>query len=317
MMAQHLRHRGALLVSAALLASLAAATVAAPASAAKPTCAGKTATIVGTARGEVIKGTEKADVIVARGGHDIIYGRGGNDTICGGPGNDRILGAGGNDLLFGQTGRDKLFGGAGRDRLLGGPADDRLAGGPGNDACLQGSGNGPRVGCERPALVPPPGPTLIPLTGILAIAYSDIDGLDGYSTGDVMIAQLVDTDPGGIPSPGDTIEMGRYPTNFAWTTFGDWGKSHVVASISGQDATQLVVMSTGGGIHQWIRDSMREQYYEQIGPTTFFMDGLDGAFQDSLQVDTSSPSLPKTSVVPQFSGPNTINDAFIDVLLAY
>ena len=49
-----LRRTGALLCSAAVLASLTVATVASPASAAKPKSQGKVATIVGTAKGEVI-----------------------------------------------------------------------------------------------------------------------------------------------------------------------------------------------------------------------------------------------------------------------
>ena len=56
-------------VLAILLASMAAPTTASPVSA-KPTCQYKPATIVGTAKGEVIRGTPGRDVIVARGGHD-------------------------------------------------------------------------------------------------------------------------------------------------------------------------------------------------------------------------------------------------------
>ena len=47
------------------------------------------------------------------------------------------------------------------------------------------------------------------MTGILAVAYSDVDGLDGHSTGDVLIARLVDNGD-GQPGAGDTVEMGRY-----------------------------------------------------------------------------------------------------------
>ena len=159
-----------LVAGAALLATMTAATVAAPASAAKPKCAGKTATIVGTAKGEVIRGTRKADVIVARGGNDRIYGRGGNDTICGGAGNDRVVGGGGRDVLLGQNGRDRLYGGPGRDRLLGGQANDYLNGGTGNDACLQGSGSGAWLNCERPApAVPPPPAPPPPAAADLAV----------------------------------------------------------------------------------------------------------------------------------------------------
>jgi hypothetical protein len=304
----------ALVASAALLVTA----LAAPVTAAKPRCGGKVATQVGTARSEVIRGTRRADVIVAKGGNDIILGLGGNDLICGSPGHDRLVGGPGDDLLLGQAGRDKLFGGPARDRLLGGPSNDRFDGGSGNDACLQGPGVGPRIACERPVVPPPPpppGPKLLPLTGILAVAYSDIDGLEGYSSGDVLIARLIDTDGNGADA-GDTIEMGRYPTDFASPAFGDWTvKSHTVASISAQIATDLVVKSTGGGTHEWRRDSTREQYYEAVGSTTYFTDGLGGAVSDSIQAVMNSPSLPTTPVAPRFSGPNSTDDAFVDVEL--
>jgi RTX calcium-binding nonapeptide repeat (4 copies) len=115
-----LRRAGALLVSAALLASLSIAAVTPAASAAKPTCAGKVATIV--SRKAVINGTAKADVIVAKGtGSNIINGKGGADRICGGPGNDK---------------------------LLGGPGKDILNGGSGLDDCRPGGGSGSVRGCE-------------------------------------------------------------------------------------------------------------------------------------------------------------------------
>ena len=185
-----LRRSLALVTAAALLATLAAATVAAPTSAAKPKCQGQTATIVGTKKADVIRGTAKRDVIVAKGGRDIVIGRGGNDIICGGAGNDRLVGKAGSDRLIGGPGSDRLFGGPGPDRLFGGPGPDTLAGQTGNDVLdrrprrrhlLPGPGQRAGVRCELPAL---PRPTLLPLTDILAVAYSDVDGLDGYSTGD-------------------------------------------------------------------------------------------------------------------------------------
>ena len=95
-----------------------------------PTCAGRQATIVGTARRDVLRGTRRADVIVALAGNDTVTGAGGNDVVCGAGGNDR------------------LAGGAGRDRLDGGPGRDRLSGGEGRDTCLGGKGrDGAR--CER------------------------------------------------------------------------------------------------------------------------------------------------------------------------
>jgi hypothetical protein len=76
---------------------------------ARPSCFGAPATIVGTAKADVLRGTQKRDVIVALGGADRVFGRGGDDLLCGGAGDD---------LLDGGLGRNRLNGGPGRDRCL-------------------------------------------------------------------------------------------------------------------------------------------------------------------------------------------------------
>ncbi|MBC7461440.1 MAG: DUF4091 domain-containing protein [Thermoleophilia bacterium] len=88
------------------------------------TCGGRTATIVGTARGDVLTGTAGVDVIVALAGNDRIVGRGGSDIICAGDGNDAIV-------TSGDRARDVVNCGAGRDIVT----HDRLDAGLG--------------GCER------------------------------------------------------------------------------------------------------------------------------------------------------------------------
>ncbi|WP_205473240.1 calcium-binding protein [Nocardioides sp. SYSU D00038] len=125
-------------------------TVTDQAAAAKPRCEGRKATIVGTAKGEVIRGTPKRDVIVAKGGNDRILGRGGDDLICadgghdtvdGGPGNDAVVAGAGNDRVEGASGADRLSGATGNDRIDGGPGNDRLDGGSQTDKVYGGSGN--------------------------------------------------------------------------------------------------------------------------------------------------------------------------------
>ncbi|NTW97353.1 MAG: hypothetical protein HGB28_02255 [Oscillochloris sp.] len=140
-----------------------------------PTCNGVPATIVGTARRDVIRGTPGADVIVGLGGNDLIDGRGGNDMICGGDGNDTLDGGAGNDVLYGGSGNDvlrgdhtddsgdrryggehdgdchghpapiggndKLFGEEGNDRLFGDAGNDTLDGGVGSDQIDGGAGD--------------------------------------------------------------------------------------------------------------------------------------------------------------------------------
>jgi Ca2+-binding RTX toxin-like protein len=87
-------------------------------------CQGIKATIVGTARPELIKGSARTDVIVGLGGKDTIKGLRGGDRICGGDGGDKLVGGGGNDLLSGDAGNDTLRGGSGSDEFSGGAGSD-------------------------------------------------------------------------------------------------------------------------------------------------------------------------------------------------
>ena len=105
-----------------------------------PRCASRAATIVGTARRDVLRGTRRADVVAALGGDDRIRASAGNDLVCTGAGDDSASGGPGADRLLGQRGSDKLRGGLGKDRLRGGRGRDRCSGGPGADL----------VACERP-----------------------------------------------------------------------------------------------------------------------------------------------------------------------
>jgi hypothetical protein len=78
-------------------------------SAKRPLCLGAPATIVGTAKSDLLRGTRGRDVVVAGKGADRVYGRGGADLLCGGPGDD---------LLDGGPGRNRLDGGSGRDQCV-------------------------------------------------------------------------------------------------------------------------------------------------------------------------------------------------------
>lgn len=73
---------------------------------ARSRCFGKPATLVGTARANVLRGTRLADVIVGLGGNDAITGLAGNDLICGGDGTDKLDGGAGSDRLDGGVGSD-------------------------------------------------------------------------------------------------------------------------------------------------------------------------------------------------------------------
>jgi hypothetical protein len=141
------------------------------------------------------------------------------------------------------------------------------------------------------------------MSGILAVAFSDVDGLDGYSTGDVLIARLIDTSGNGQPGPGDTVEMGRYPTNLDATSFGDWSvKSHSMASLVDKDSSQVGV-ETGSGLRFYWRRAPgdREYYYEFIypfGPLGTITDGWMAAEPDRIEVQAGSPSAPVGNIDP-------------------
>jgi Ca2+-binding RTX toxin-like protein len=103
------------------------------ASAVTPRCLGTRATIVGTARADLIRGTARADVIAGLGGGDVINGLGGGDSICGGNGSDKLIGGDRGDALAGEAGNDALSGGGGSDFFFGGPGNDAFNGGAGID----------------------------------------------------------------------------------------------------------------------------------------------------------------------------------------
>jgi Ca2+-binding RTX toxin-like protein len=121
------------LVLFVVLATCTAFTLPQIASAAVPRCFGKKATIVGTARSDLIKGTARADVIAGLGGSDVVKGLGGGDRICGGNGSDRLIGGDRGDVLVGEAGNDTLSGGGGNDALFGGAGNDTFSGGLGFD----------------------------------------------------------------------------------------------------------------------------------------------------------------------------------------
>ena len=344
----------AILVSAALTASLATIALASDvdpaAKARKPKvkCDGVVATKVGTPRRDVIRGTAGKDVIAGLGGHDVLIGRGGNDILCGGAGNDRLVGGPGHDKLLGGAGRDRLLGGVGVDKLFGGPHNDvlagqagpdvlgggsgadRLDGGVGVDLCNQGTGQGPMVRCELPrALFAPPappaptGPTLHDLSGVLAIAYSDIDGLPGYSTGDVLIAKLLDAYPDGQPGIGDVIKMGRFPKDYAGTTFGDWGvHDHNVVKDALHPSEIRIEVTSDHGIHTWLADPLavpgKLEVYREVdtGGYTSFDDAHGFPGDDYIETDATSPSKPPVPPLAK-KEPRMGDDPFLDVEILY
>jgi hypothetical protein len=103
---------------------------------------------------------------------------------------------------------------------------------------------------------------------VLAIAYTDLDGVSGFGANDVAIAKFVDADGSGTPTPGDSIEMGRYPrTAQPPFEFGTWASpSHEVKEVHAYRAPDsgrplLYVRSTAGR-HMFSSDASKEYYQE-------------------------------------------------------
>ena len=324
-MAGHpIRRAVAVLCAATLTASIASITIAGEADPAanrqQPKCAGKTATIVGTKRGERIVGTPRRDVIVARGGHDRIFGLGGNDIICAGNGNDRVVGGPGLDRIWGQAGRDRLYGGPGPDFLAGQDGNDTLVGGQGVDTCLQGTGTGPWLTCELPVPIPPEPPTLV-------IAYADVNTNHVYDAGDVMIAKIVDSITDGAVGPGDTIKMGQYPTSpnvikpaQLRSQFEDWRiTSHTVATADlDPDANAIHVEDSLGSYFRWVHITATHDWdeYEEGDASSSVMayiwDEKDLGDEDGVLIELLTPSQ-ATSAIDSRSYDGVGDDGVIDV----
>lgn len=213
------RFRFVLLVIAGLMA--AALTSAPVAAAAARACEGMKATIVGTARADLLTGTARRDVIVGLGGNDTIKGLGGEDRVCGGKGNDTLLGGKSNDRLRGEEGNDKLRGGGGGEQLGGGPGDDALDGGGG--------------GGDLAWYLGAPGPVTVDLAAGTAVGegsdtLANIEGIQGTDHDDTLIGNA---GPNGFyAGPGNDAIDGRGGEDWFHFTSGP-----VTADLSSGSAT--------------------------------------------------------------------------------
>jgi hypothetical protein len=154
---------------------------------------------------------------------------------------------------------------------------------------------------------------------VFAVAYSDIDGREGFDpdTGDVLISKVVDGNGNGVLDAGDEIVMGRYPKNFDATEFGDFGiHSHTVATHF-LGTLGLLVRSDDGHEFFW-EDSDGEQFYELVPGTHLASDWAEFAATgyDLLRTNITgpSPSEPDATLYLERTG-NTSDDAFIEVIV--
>lgn len=165
--------------------------------------------------------------------------------------------------------------------------------------------------------------TTVPEAAMLAVAYSNLDGVDGYdpSGSDVLIAKLVDTDLDGAVSVGDTIETDRFPRNLSASNFAPFlVTTRTLYSVGSVSAGLIEVFdSPAGGFSSlqrfvWESRSSVERYSEERGPNfSLWLDRLTG--EDSIDryvIDPESPSRPD-SILTDAITVRLSDDQFIDV----
>ncbi len=160
------------------------------------------------------------------------------------------------------------------------------------------------IGCTPP-----------PTEDVLAVAYTNVDGIDGYDeTADVLIAQLIDTNTDDVPSAGDTVVTNRYPLDFAAATFGTFQvTTHTVASVSSNSSNYLNVLDAAGSQFIWASDPV-EQYAEQVGFGFGTVNVHDGpaTYADLIWATLAAPSAPDTALLIE-TPDTTGDDPFVDV----
>ena len=101
----------------------------------------------------------------------------------------------------------------------------------------------------------------------LAVAYSNLDGIDGYDPNgtDILIAKLVDTNSDGEVSVDDTVTTNQYPLDLDATAFGAFQvTTHVVSALGAVNPTDVAVDGAGGARFVFISQPGLEGYVESL-----------------------------------------------------
>ncbi len=135
----------------------------------------------------------------------------------------------------------------------------------------------------------------------------------------MLIAELVDTNRDNVVNAGDTVHMGRYPLDFAGTTFGTFGvTSHVVTGVERLTDIGIGVL-VGPTKHSWGHFASVEEFYEEYNPNVGVLVDLGDDLHvvcdnpDSLHVNMGSLSEPSVQVATGVCGVG--DNGFIDVTL--
>jgi hypothetical protein len=166
-----------------------------------------------------------------------------------------------------------------------------------------------------------PFPTFCPA---LALAYVNLDGIDGYSSADdVLIAGLFDTDRDGVPSVGDRVVYGTYPTSFGTPpSTAEFGLSQVgvVTSVL-IDTSNRTFVQSGSSRYQWEHSTEREHFSEFFGTRAgveihiidWLLLDINGSASDHIEVAPSSAGLPTGFTGTITEGPRPSDNVHIDV----
>jgi hypothetical protein len=166
------------------------------------------------------------------------------------------------------------------------------------------------------ACAPPPEPA----PAVLAIAYVNVDGVNGFTPStDVLISKLVDTSGDKAPSAGDLVVSNRYPLTFDVGQLGTFQVTkHPVVSVDFASYRQVVVRDANatqyyfnsGAFGPTTEETYREQLWNGMG--VLIADYLVGPTPEYLIVNSIAPSAPD-SPVDLTRNPGPGDDRFVDV----
>ena len=161
---------------------------------------------------------------------------------------------------------------------------------------------------------------------IFAIAYTNVDGVDGFdeSTGDVLIAKWVDGPeggPDGVVGVGDFVVTDQFPTDVFAAGFGNFTvNKHVITginfinsgvSVGGVNATNATFAFVNDGNREAYIERAVPQLYQPTGTTIEDRKGLGGV--DTVHLGANSPSVPVPGGTTQFAGDGLTDSPHIDV----
>jgi hypothetical protein len=187
-----------------------------------------------------------------------------------------------------------------------------------NYDCVVNTGN-PDAICDNQICIEPIEP--------LVIAFINVDRITGYNpaAGDIMILQILDTDPigDGIPSAGDTIEFGSYPTLIDPCPFGSCqGNPQAVVPFGQKSATITRVLFSDTNFDLRIDgvDTIRflDQHFSWEDSDTRLGRISDQSGLDVISVSEIAhffPPLPSAAV--SAAQPSTGDGYFLDIIYYY